>query len=451
MINFIRFQDWGEVWRTIPFVAVEGLIGRHGFRSTIVTGQNGSYKSTMLRELVAGVIAPKSTSTTVNISDGLSMKHVICASGSVADRFPSKEKSGGGSTEFATEQYAYIGQRVGANLLSKKRPFETVLIFALDGNKSARYEWPFYKKAHEFANIIPELEISVNVRKEKASRSVNLRSRVEQGLSVDALRSSLNIDDFRASRNIPESVAYNVLNEFDEHVFREFSEFMHLSRSTFVLNMGSGGISCKAASNEVVRLGFMLDIFSLRDVKVKRASSQQSFSIFELSSGEYHMYTNLMGLGFGVEEGSLMLLDEPDNSLHPQWQRDFMAAVHGICQVGMKFGHLIVCTHSPLIVGAALEGSTIVDLSNDEPIVSVAPYGASSDDILLEQFGVTSSRNRIVVDVVQRAVSIIERDGFQHPDLLALTDELVSIKSALKSEDPLVEVIEAILGASGDD
>ncbi|WP_193603516.1 AAA family ATPase [Pseudomonas fluorescens] len=450
MIDFIKFQDWGEVWRTIPFVAAESLLGQYGFRSTIVTGQNGSYKSTMLRELVAGVIAPKSTSAMVTVSDGLSMKHVICASGSVADRFPSKEKSGGGSTEFATEQYAYIGQRVGANLLSKKRPFETVLVFALDGNKSVRYEWPFYKKAHEFANIVPELEILVHVHKDKARRSVNV-PRVEQGAAAEALRSSLDIDDFRASRHFSESVAINVLNEFDENVFKEFSEFIRSSRSTFVLNMGSGGIRCKTASNDVVRLGFMLDIFSLRDVKVQRVGSQQPFSIFELSSGEYHMYTNLMGLGFGVEEGSLMLLDEPDNSLHPQWQRDFMAAVHGICQVGMKFGHLIVCTHSPLIVGAALEGSTIVDLSNDEPIVSVASFGASSDDILLEQFGITSSRNRIVVDVVQRAVSIIEKDGFEHPDLLALTDELVSIKSALKSEDPLVEVIEAILGASGDD
>ncbi|MCE0874481.1 MULTISPECIES: AAA family ATPase [Pseudomonas] len=195
----------------------------------------------------------------------------------------------------------------------------------------------------------------------------------------------------------------------------------------------------------------MLDIFSLRDVTVKRAGSDLEFSIFELSSGEYHMYTNLMGLGFGVEERSLMLLDEPDNSLHPQWQRDFMAAVHGICRIGMKSGHLVVCTHSPLIVSASLEGSTIVDLSNDEPVISVASYGASSDEILLEQFGLTSSRNRIVVDVVQRAVSIIEKDGFAHPDLLALTDQLLSIKSALRREDPLVEVIDAILGVSDND
>ena len=139
MINAISFQAWDGDWRSIPFVASEGGCEKHGFRCTVVTGQNGSYKSTMLRELVAGLIAPKSTETKLDVSDGSVMNHVICASGSVADRFPSKEKAGGGSTEFATEQYAYIGQRVGANLLSKKRPFETVIVFALDRSLCERF------------------------------------------------------------------------------------------------------------------------------------------------------------------------------------------------------------------------------------------------------------------------------------------------------------------------
>lgn len=450
MINAINFQAWDGDWRRIPFVASEGVSDKQGFRCTIVTGQNGSYKSTMLRELVAGLIAPKSTETKLDVSDGSAMNHVICASGSVADRFPSKEKAGGGSTDFATEQYAYIGQRVGANLLSKKRPFETVIVFALDRGKSERFTWPFYKQAHEYANIMPNLNVSVLVRKDGLRRS-SRRSAEESGYSVSKLKRLLNMEDADLSGPVSDDVARHILEEFSENVFNDFIKFMASTKARLTLNMDGGGISCKTASNEVVRLGFMLDIFSLRDVTVNRAGSDLEFSIFELSSGEYHMYTNLMGLGFGVEEGSLMLLDEPDNSLHPQWQRDFMAAVHGICEIGMKSGHLVVCTHSSLIVSASLEGSTIVDLSNDEPVISVASYGASSDDILLEQFGLTSSRNRIVVDVVQRAVSIIEKDGFAHPDLLALTDQLVSIKSALRTDDPLVEVIDAILGESGDD
>lgn len=450
MINAINFQAWGGDWRSIPFVVSEGVIEKQGFRCTVVTGQNGSYKSTMLRELVAGLIAPKSTETKLDVSDGAVMNHVICASGSVADRFPSKEKAGGGSTEFATERYSYIGQRVGANLLSKKRPFETVIVFALDRSKSERFTWPFYKQAHDFANILPDLNVSVLVRKDGLKRS-SRRSPEESGYSVRKLKRLLNMDDADLSGPVSDDVARHILEEFSENVFKDFIKFMASTKARLILSMGWEGIYCKTASNEVVRLGFMLDIFSLRDVTVKRAGSDLEFSIFELSSGEYHMYTNLMGLGFGVEEGSLMLLDEPDNSLHPQWQRDFMAAVHGICHIGMRSGHLIVCTHSPLIVSASLEGSTIVDLSNDDPVLSVASYGASSDDILLEQFGLTSSRNRIVVDVVQRAISIIEKDGFAHPDLLALTDQLVSIKSALRTGDPLVEVIDAILGESVDD
>lgn len=451
MIKAIKFQAWDDSWKNIPFVAVDKLDDEYEFKSTIVTGQNGSYKSTMLRELVAGLIAPNSTTAVLDVSDDVVMRHVICASGSVADRFPSKEKSGGGSTEFATEQYAYIGQRVGANLLSKKRPFETVLVFALDEKKASRFYWPFYKKAHMFANILPDLEATVLVRKGKIRRTSTELLMERNGGSVQRLRELLRLRDYKFPSNMSEAMAGYMLNEFSRRTLDEFSEFINSPKSRLHLIMGSEGVKCKEVSNDVVRLGFMLDMFSLRDVTVQRVGNPLPFSIFELSSGEYHIYTNLMGLGFGVEDGALMLLDEPDNSLHPQWQRDFMEAVHEICQVGMKSGHLIVCTHSPLIVSSSLDGSVIVDLSNDEPIVSVAAFGASSDDILLDQFGLASSRNRGVVDVVQRAVSVIERYGFGHPDLLSMTDELIFIKSALKSEDPLVEVIDAILGETSDD
>lgn len=451
MIKGLKFQGWDNNWREIPFVASNDGEDQGGFRSTVITGQNGSYKSTMLKELVAALIAPDSTKASVEVLRNTQLKHVICASGSVADRFPSKEKSGGGSTDFATEQYSYLGQRVGANLLSKKRPFETLLLYALDRKKAERFNWPFYKKAHEFASIIPDLEILVSVRKEGSRNQSARRSDDQEGRSTKELHKLLELSNFRILGNIPDRMAQTILDSFDEDILNSFRDFVISRKSRIVLRMASDGISCMSTSNEIVRLGFMLDIFSLRDVKVRGVESEAPFSIFDLSSGEYHMYTNLMGLGFGVQEESLMLLDEPDNSLHPQWQRDFMDAVHGICQMGMKTGHLIICTHSPLIVSSALEGSTIVDLSHDEPGVSVAKFGASSDDILLEQFGVASSRNRIVVDVVQKAVSLIEREGFEHPDLLAMSVELASIKSSLRKEDPLIDVIEAILGEVGHD
>ncbi|WP_128095112.1 AAA family ATPase [Brucella pituitosa] len=39
------------------------------------------------------------------------------------------------------------------------------------------------------------------------------------------------------------------------------------------------------------------------------------------------MLTSLLALGFSVTAESIVLIDEPENSLHPQWQQDFMRTV----------------------------------------------------------------------------------------------------------------------------
>ncbi|MBK9938681.1 MAG: ATP-binding protein [Chitinophagaceae bacterium] len=42
------------------------------------------------------------------------------------------------------------------------------------------------------------------------------------------------------------------------------------------------------------------------------------------------------------------IIDEPELSLHPKWQEDFLAAVEALTP---KNTQLIIATHSPIIVG----------------------------------------------------------------------------------------------------
>lgn len=206
------------------------------------------------------------------------------------------------------------------------------------------------------------------------------------------------------------------------------------------------GAHCKGIDPNVLRLGLLMDLVRLVDVNVQAAGAAPEFSVMELSSGEYHMLSTILAIGFGVKDKAVLLIDEPENNLHPEWQRDLMAAVFDICAQAMKTeGHVIVCTHSPLIVGSAREGSSVVDMSGDAPQTSLVSYGASSDELLLAQFGVGSSRNKVVVDTVQRAVSLIERGDFSNSEFQALLPELRSIRNALTPTDPMVDVIDALL------
>lgn len=69
-----------------------------------------------------------------------------------------------------------------------------------------------------------------------------------------------------------------------------------------------------------------------------------------LSSGEQHQFVLLHNLLFNVAPGSLLLIDEPELSLHVTWQNEFLADLVRIAQrIGFD---AIVATHSPYIVGS---------------------------------------------------------------------------------------------------
>jgi hypothetical protein len=218
-----------------------------------------------------------------------------------------------------------------------------------------------------------------------------------------------------------------------------------MSGSRLRVSWNPEGAVCEDVPPNVVRLGLLTGLIGLVDAVVWPVRAGSKFSAFELSSGEYHMYSTILGLGFGMAESSVVLIDEPENSLHPQWQREFMNSVFDICEQTLRNGHLVVCTHSPLIVSTALEGSTVVDLADGEPQLSTLHFGASSDEVLLSQFGVGSSRNRKVVDAVQLAVSLVERGDFENEEFKSLLPELKMIAMSLSPSDPLVDVIHSLL------
>ncbi|QWT19505.1 ATP-binding protein [Bacillus sp. NP157] len=237
--------------------------------------------------------------------------------------------------------------------------------------------------------------------------------------------------------------------------FENLDEFVRAGGRHSVLSLGgedplvnSGKV---AISPGAIRLGLMNDYLRILDIEVRplhnanKFETSKSISIFELSSGEFHYFTVAMGALFAVADDAVLLIDEPEGSLHPQWQLQLMDLLSSLVQ-DHRDCHLIAATHSPLIVSNAPEDAAVVDM--DAPEASEpgeAAYGKSSDQILFEQFGIASSRNKAIVDVVQKAVGLVERNEHQSSEFEALQKELSSIRIRLDEGDPLVEVIDALI------
>lgn len=95
-------------------------------------------------------------------------------------------------------------------------------------------------------------------------------------------------------------------------------------------------------------------------------------SLEHLSSGEQHEIVLAFELVFNIPEDSLVLLDEPELSLHVTWQRMFLPELMNISrEVGFD---CIIATHSPFIVGARTDLLVLLDADPDVDLPNEIDY-----------------------------------------------------------------------------
>ena len=77
--------------------------------------------------------------------------------------------------------------------------------------------------------------------------------------------------------------------------------------------------------------------------------NQKEIPVEKLSSGEQHQLLLIFKLIFETSKNSLILIDEPELSLHVYWQKRFMDDLMDIIQLNSF--DVMLATHSPKIVG----------------------------------------------------------------------------------------------------
>lgn len=74
-----------------------------------------------------------------------------------------------------------------------------------------------------------------------------------------------------------------------------------------------------------------------------------TLSLSNLSSGEQHLIVLIGKLVFNTDKNSLVLIDEPEISFHPEWQEKFLDIIDKISKLNSFT--VIVATHSPILIG----------------------------------------------------------------------------------------------------
>lgn len=137
-------------------------------------------------------------------------------------------------------------------------------------------------------------------------------------------------------------------------------------------------------------------------VKVRKKDVDGELSMSEFSEGEQQLLTVFGLLRFTRDEESLILLDEPDTHLNPQWKWKYIDFLNKVVD-NPKSTQIIFCTHDPLVIGGLDKKQVIIfKKENDKTIAfnpTISPKEMSVDKILTsELFGIPSIMSKELED-----------------------------------------------------
>jgi len=114
--------------------------------------------------------------------------------------------------------------------------------------------------------------------------------------------------------------------------------------------------------------GFSEDYFEFQMIGIEFFSSKnQDISFFDLSDGEKRLLSQLIEVQYELLKSApnyILLLDEPDTSLHPDWNKEFINLLLQVIN-STKTIHFIISSHSPFIL-SDLPKENVIFLEKDE-------------------------------------------------------------------------------------
>lgn len=175
--------------------------------------------------------------------------------------------------------------------------------------------------------------------------------------------------------------------------------------------------------------------------------SNEIFPLAEFSSGQWQILSSLLFVALAVEDDTLILVDEPENSLHPQWQREylnlFLKAISSCEGV-----HVLVATHSPLVASSLPPvDAEVIRLARTRygnliaKEVQAGPFGWTADDILEKVFGLRSTRSELFTKEMDLALKLFAQGDRKNPDLIKRVEALSRFAERLPEGDVARSVI----------
>jgi len=246
---------------------------------------------------------------------------------------------------------------------------------------------------------------------------------------------------------------YNFINIINSNIIGDIPSYIATRRN--YLATIEEDLTMKEVTNKVVNeINSIFNILEL-DVKLKgfsknekimpvfENSAGEEFDINDLSSGEKQLFLRTLSIKMLEPKNSIILIDEPELSLHPKWQQR-------IIEVYKKIGEnnqIIIATHSPHILGSVSsenifilyreENGKIEAKTGDELYSS---YGQPVDRVLKDIMGLESVRTPKIEKDLEELRKLVDEDKYDTKEFKEKYSELLEILGSTDEDLFLIDM-----------
>jgi ABC-type molybdenum transport system ATPase subunit/photorepair protein PhrA len=288
-----------------------------------------------------------------------------------------------------------------------------------------------------------------------------LKVTLEPILSRDELNKIINGDNDTtpetqiALRNAYEHYELEDLNELIlliESIIDEPRILLCFGDSGVLLNSVDSSKKIIYSSRELADL-LMSGLISVADIETVKdqhyddlglSDSAKVRPLASRSSGEQCLFLLFLGIISSIDDNSLILIDEPEISLHPSWQQKFVEILNkSLC--AYSGCHFVIATHSPLIVSdIAVKNCEILDMT-EQKLKSASEHSLRSSDYhLATLFHNPGRSNEYLIKTAIYIFSKVKAEKkFEIQELeklRMLNDQIPS----LDKNDPVIELVEML-------
>ena len=214
-------------------------------------------------------------------------------------------------------------------------------------------------------------------------------------------------------------------------------------------------LTMKEITNKVINeINGIFDILEL-DVKLKgfskdektlpifENSAGEEFDINDLSSGEKQLFLRTLSIKMLEPNNSIILIDEPELSLHPKWQQR-------IIEVYKKIGEnnqIIIATHSPHILGSVSNENIFILYRNENGKIEAktgdelySSYGQPVDRVLKDIMGLKSVRTPKIDRDIQELRKLVDEDKYNTEEFKEKYNNLLEILGSTDEDLFLIDM-----------